>query len=96
MSYKKVNNIEAIEAINRVASTEDGQIFLAVLQKECGFFANSMSMDDPNKTQVLAAMRGVYGAIRKYIRPEYLLKAEYKTEIVIDKEAYKKKDDSND
>ena len=80
-----------MEAINRVASTEDGQIFLAVLQKECGFHSNFMSMDDPNKTQVFAAMRGVYAKIRKYIRPEHLLKAEYKLEIVEDEVSVKKR-----
>ena len=79
-----------MEAVNRLASTEDGQIFLAILQRECGFFNNNMSMDDPNKTQVLAAMRGVYGKIRKYIRPEHLLEAEYRIEIVGDEDSFKK------
>ena len=90
MSYKKISKNEVREAINRVASTEDGQIFIALLQEECGFFANLISMDNPNQTQVLAAQRGVYARIRKYIRPEYLLEAEYKIEIVLDKDSFKK------
>ena len=90
VSYRKVNKKEASEAINRVASTEDGQIFLALLEKECGFFENLISMDNPNQTQVLAAQRGIYARIRKYIRPEYLLEAEYRTEIGDDEAAFKK------
>ena len=82
---KQITTKEAQEAINRLSSTEDGQIFLAVLCHDCGFMSNHMSMDDPNKTQVLAAIRGVYGRIRKNIRPEYLLKAEYRIKLVGDK-----------
>lgn len=84
MSYKQINKTEAREAINRVASTEDGQILLAVLCNECGFMSNLMSMDNPNKTQVLAAQRGVYARLRKVIRPEHLRKAEYDITIVED------------
>lgn len=92
MNYKKISKTEVKEVINRVASTEDGQIFLAVLCRECGFFSNHMSMDDPNKTQVLAAQRGVYAKIRKHIRPDLLRNAEYGIEIVED-EIKKKKDE---
>lgn len=87
---KKISRQEASEAINRLSSTEDGQIFLAVLCAECGFMRNAMSMDDPNKTQVLAAMRGVYGKIRNSIRPEHLIEAEYRIQI-IDKQPTKAK-----
>ena len=90
----KFTETEAREAINRVASTEDGQVFLAVLNDECGFHRNLMSPDDPNKTQMYAAKRGVYAKIRKYIRPEHLLKAEYNTQIV--KDIPKKKGEDDD
>lgn len=81
---KQFNRSEIKHAINRVASTEDGQILLAVLAAECGFFSNKMSMDNPNKTQVLAAQRGVYAKIRNNIRPDLLRKAEYGIEIIED------------
>lgn len=84
MTYKQITRTEARQAINRVANSEDGQIFLAVLCKQCGFMSNLMSMEDPNITQVLAAQRGVYGAIRNQIRPENLLQAEYRIQIVDD------------
>lgn len=79
-----VTKEEARESINRLAQTKDGKILLAVLQKECGFMNNLMSMDDPNKTQVFAAMRGVYAKMRRYIQPEYLVDIEYKISIIED------------
>ena len=85
MTYKQISKTEVFEAINRVASTDDGQILLAWLCHECGFQRNIMSMECPNTTQVYAAKRGVYASLRKSIRPEHLLKAEYKIQIVEDK-----------
>ena len=81
---KRITKTEAREAIKRVASTEDGQILFAVLCHDCGYNNNYMSMDDPNKTQVFAAMRGVYIKTRNYIRPEHQWEAEYKIQIVED------------
>ena len=83
MTFKQFNRTEIKQAINRVANTEDGRIFLAVLASECGFFKNLMS-DDPNRTQMFAAQRGVYAKIRNNIRPDLLRKAEYGIEIVED------------
>lgn len=68
---------ELEEAVNRVSGTEDGQVFLALLCRESGFLSNKMNLNDPNHTQVLAAMRGIYAKIRKHIPQENLLKAEY-------------------
>ena len=79
----KITKTEVKEAINRVAGTEDGQIFLAVLCHECGFFRNLIS-DNPNQTQIFAAQRGVYAKLRQHIRPEHLRKAEYGIEIIED------------
>ena len=81
MGLIKVTKDEARESINRVAHTQDGKILLAVLQLECGFMHNLMSMDDPNKTQVLAAQRGVYAKMRKHIEPEALIDSEYRIQI---------------
>lgn len=85
MTYKQVSKTDVFEAINRVANTDDGQILLAWLCHDCGFHKNMMSMECPNKTQVYAAKRGVYASLRKSIRPEHLLQAEYKIQIVEDK-----------
>lgn len=82
---RKISQSEAAEAINRCATTDDGQILLAVLQIDCGFMANLMSLDDPNVTQVLASKRGVYAGLRKYINPEFLIEIEYRIQIVKDK-----------
>lgn len=88
----EVSKAQAREAINRVAKTEDGKVLLAVLQYECGFLRNAMSIDDPNKTQVLASMRGVYGKIRKYIQSEALIDIEYKIKFVGDDHGKKEAD----
>jgi len=81
---QQVSKTEASQAINRVASTEDGKILLAYLCAQCGFFNNLMDPSDPNKTQVLAAKRGVYGAVRQAINPQHLLQAEYGITIIND------------
>ena len=88
----EVNKKQARECINRVSKTHDGKVLLAVLQHECGFMNNRMSMDDPNKTQVLAAMRGVYGKIRKYINTENLIDIEYKIKFTGDDAVKEKKE----
>lgn len=79
--YLKISEETARQAINRVASTDDGKILLYMLQEECGFMRNLMSSEDPHKTQVFAAKRGVYAKFRQYIRPEHLKSIEYDVEI---------------
>lgn len=85
-----ISKAEAYESVKRCANTEDGKILLAVLQRECGFMHNFMSIDDPNKTQVMAAQRGVYAKLRKYIKPENLIDIEYRINIVENQEEKKK------
>ena len=77
MKQIEISKKELEQAINRLSGTEDGQIFLAWLCAECGFMSNKMNLSDPNVTQVLAATRGVYAKIRKFIKPQDLIKAEY-------------------
>ncbi len=86
MRLIKVNKAQAAESIKRCAETEDGKILLAVLQKECGFMSNVMSMDDPNKTQVFAAQRSIWAKLRNYINPESLIDIEYRIQITDQKE----------
>lgn len=93
LTQQKINQQEVLEAINRVTGTEDGQILMAYLCHICGFFSNLMSMDDPNKTQALAAKRGVYGAMRQSVHPHNLLKIEYGIELVKTQPKKVKKDD---
>lgn len=76
-----ISKEEAKESIKRCAHTQDGKILLAILQQECGFMPNIMSLDDPNKTQVFAAKRGVWALFRKYILPEDLIDIEYRIQI---------------
>ena len=77
MKQKEICKKELEQAINRLTGTEDGQIFLAWLCAECGFMNNKMHPTDPNATQVFASMRGIYAKIRKFIKPQDLIKAEY-------------------
>lgn len=93
---QKIKEQEVLEAINRVTNTDDGQILMAYLcHNICGFFNNIMSMDEPHKTQVFAAKRGVYGSLRKAVKPSNLVQIEYGIEIVLDQPTKKKvkKDD---
>jgi hypothetical protein len=64
-------------AITRIASTEDGQIFFNALKNTCHWDDILMASDEPQITQYYAARRGVYGGIRKLIKPEYLKKIEF-------------------
>lgn len=78
----KVSQKEAEQAIKRVAKTEDGKILLYMMQEECGFTRNLMSMDDANKTQVFASKRSIWAKFRKYIDLKELFEIENKVEVV--------------
>lgn len=80
----RVSVKEAGQAVNRVASTEDGKILLYMLQRDCGFMRNLMSMDDPNQTQVFAAKRGVWAHFRNYIDKKHRVDIENNVEVVND------------
>lgn len=74
---RKYTNSEFNAALNRVAGTEDGKIVLAALKQMCAWDTTICNSSDPEATQFYAAQRGVYGAIRKLIRPEYLKEIEF-------------------
>ena len=64
------------EAINQVASTEEGKILLAAIKQECGW--ESVIFDsDPAKMHFHAGKRAVYVALRTFIRNEYLKEVEF-------------------
>ena len=64
-------------SINEIAGTEAGKVFFAALMDTCRWDATYVSSEDPQVTQFFAAQRGVYGAIRKLIRTEYLRDIEF-------------------
>ncbi len=66
-----------VEALNRLASTDDGKIVLAAIMESVGWNNTTLSSDDPIKTQFFAVKRGVYGAIRSDIKAEHLKKIEF-------------------
>ena len=80
----KVSQKEMKAALSRVAATSDGQIVFAMICKDCGFFNNYMDLNDANKTQAFAGMRGVYAKIRKFIPKKSLVKIEHDVQFITD------------
>jgi hypothetical protein len=74
---KQVDEKEFIRALNALASTEDGQIVLAMLKDSCGWDKTYMASDDPVVSHYYAVKRGVYGGLRERIRVEFLKKIEF-------------------
>jgi len=66
-----------VEALNRVASTDDGKIVLAILKESCGWDKTFLSSDNPETSHYYAVKRGVYGGLRQHIRPEHLMSIEF-------------------
>lgn len=76
----KINDDTFKQALNRLAATDDGQIFLAYIKIMTGWDDVYLSTEDATVTQYYAARRGVYGGIRKLIKPEYLKSIEFNYE----------------
>ena len=64
------------EALNRVAASDDGKIVLAWLKNACHWDATIMATD-PVITQQYAALRGLWGKLRSFIRVSYLKEIEF-------------------
>lgn len=74
---KQIDDKEFIRALNAIASTEDGQIVLAILKDSCQWDKTYLASDNPTISHYYAVKRGVYGGLRERIRPEYLKKIEF-------------------
>ncbi len=66
-----------ITSLNAIAATDDGKIVLACLKDSCRWEHTYLSSENPQATQFYAAQRGIYGALRKFIRIEYLKEIEF-------------------
>lgn len=73
----EVSNKTYLEALNRVAASDDGKIVLSYLMRASGWDSTMVSTEEPKVTQYYAARRGLYGFIRKDIRDEYLKSIEF-------------------
>lgn len=73
---------QAENSLSRVAATQDGQILLAMLCKECGFLSNLMDLESGERTLALAAVRGVYAKFRKHIPRDSLIAIEHDIEFI--------------
>lgn len=72
-----------VESVNRLANTDDGQVFLNYLMKECGFSTSSIVIDEQTKeinsksTIYNEARKTVYYNVRKLLKSENIKKVEY-------------------
>ncbi len=60
------------EALNRLAKSDDGKIVLAVLKDICHWDMTYLDTESEIKNIHHATKRGVYGTIRRNIKPESL------------------------
>lgn len=77
----KVNEQAFKEAINRVAASDDGRIVLAAIKHICKWDETFVASGDPVQTHYFAAMRGLYGGLRKHIRKEHLKEIEFEYQL---------------
>lgn len=84
------------EAINRVASTEDGQFLLHALMVECEYHKSLISVTDPMIAHYSSVRRGVYAKMRQYIRSEHLKVIEYDINVKVETEKKGNVDGSRD
>ncbi len=73
----KVTQQELNEALNRVASTDDGRIVLAAVKDACKWDMTYRASDNPVESHAHALLRGVYGGIRKRMSKKNLVSIEY-------------------
>jgi hypothetical protein len=74
---QEIDNKIFVNALNRLAVSEDGKVVLAAIKDLCGWDMTYLSSTDLQATQYYATRRGIYGAIRKHINPEYLKEIEF-------------------
>lgn len=84
---KKITEKNLKEAINQIAATDEGKVLLAAIMHQCNWNTTIVAAD-PVQTHYYAAMRGVWGGIRRNIKVEHLKKIEY--DYVISTEKVKK------
>lgn len=75
------------EAINRLAKTEDGKIVLSYIKELCGWDRTVLASDDALATMFYASKRGVYGGIRKQIKPENLKGFEFDYQLKLEEKS---------
>lgn len=73
----KYSTKEALEALNRIAASDDGRIVLAEIMRECRWNDTFVSFDSADNTMYHAARRGVWGGIRKAIKADHLKHIEF-------------------
>jgi hypothetical protein len=81
-------------AINEVAASDAGRIVLAALKAQCKWDDTFVASGDPVQTHYFAAMRGVYGGLRRHIRKDHLKAIEF--DYVLTKESGKNDDGADD
>ena len=70
-------------AVNRIAASPDGQIFLNLIMRECGYqepslVLNPQTMDVNINTMIInEALRGLYVKLRRMIPDQYLKEIEF-------------------
>jgi len=74
---QEITKDKYIEALNKVAGSEEGRIVLAALKVSCQWDTTYVASDDPVATHFHSARRGVYGSLRKDVRPEDLKAIEF-------------------
>ncbi len=72
----KISDKEIIEALNRVAKTDDGKVMLAWLKHTCNWDMTLMS-NEPYMTAHYASIRAIWGRIRQSIHNEELKQIEH-------------------
>lgn len=80
---KLIDEKEFVRALNAVASTDDGQIVLAMIRDYCQWDKTYIASDNPTISHYYAVKRGVYGGLRERIRPQFLklIEFEYKRKV---------------
>lgn len=89
----KVGNLDVVKrALDRLAKTEDGKIFLNYLMRECGFARSSITVDATSLE--INTLSTIYNEARKTVY--YKVRELIKQEDLIEIETLKIKEDDND
>ena len=73
----KITRKTYLEALNRVANSDDGKIVIAAIKDRCKWDAVYLASDDPVKTHTYAAVRGIYADLRKDINKKHKVSIEF-------------------
>lgn len=74
----KISKKTYVEALNRVAASDDGQVVLAVIRETCGY--DSLVID-ANFSHISNAKKYIYHLLRRDIKPQHLKEIEYGYEV---------------